>query len=446
MITSVKRLDSVTPAGGIPGKLRLAVYGHVSQGSGSSPASHYVMMREILEQGHEVDLYAIANFILAGNLAAFQNFHYRAIAIPWADFVLHSFLLRLPRWFAWVPAQLFNFWRHAMYYRKIEMLVSQRHAQLAYDALLVLDVISPFRSTIGPPVVNWPPGSPLGELEGLYNCRRAFVQYSSRWLYYGLVAYYRIRVALARRLRFRCNQLICCSRWTAGCWQRLGFQRDRIAVVPFCLDFESFTPQTPHCGSRDITFFHLGRIVPRKRLDLLIEAFQLLQVHRPAVKLLIVGGFDYAKGYRQLVAPGKAPRGMEYRERVPREQIPDLLRSVDVLVQPSENEDFGSAVMEALGSGLPVVVGPSNGTGEYAGCAAIHFSEYTAAALACAMQQAMDRVDCDRSSVAAAARQAALDAFQPSRVAQQVISILHNVRTDSRPAATPCVSNIDLAL
>jgi len=42
-----------------------------------------------------------------------------------------------------------------------------------------------------------------------------------------------------------------------------------------------------------------------------------------------------------------------------------MLAEVDVIAQPSEEENFGSSVAEALACGVPVIVGATNGTGDY---------------------------------------------------------------------------------
>jgi glycosyltransferase involved in cell wall biosynthesis len=387
------------------------------------------MIRELLKRGHEVDLFSIADFILPGALSAFPKFSYLPVAVPWADVILHKILLRVPRWLGGIPSQLFNPIRHARYYRKIEALVRTRHSDRPYDALLVLDVISPFNPIAGLPIINCPPGSPLGELEGIRNSRAPFLRYSNRWLYYALIAYYQIRVVLARRLQRRCDQLICASRWTASCWQQLGFDSAKIAVVPFCLDFDRFHATTKRRDQDDaaVTFLHLGRIVPRKRLDLLIEAFRLLIEERPGVKLLIVGKFSYATGYRRLLDPSQAPPGVEYLESVPREQVARLFETADVLVQPSENEDFGSAVMEAQGSGVPVVVGPSNGTAEYVGKQSFVFKEYTAESLRDALRAAVDAVRADQVGLAEDSRRAAEMHFRAEDVAEQVLAVVREV-------------------
>jgi glycosyltransferase involved in cell wall biosynthesis len=65
--------------------------------------------------------------------------------------------------------------------------------------------------------------------------------------------------------------------------------------------------------------------------------------------------------------------------------MPDVLRSAHVLVQTSQNENFGSAVPEGLCTGLPVVVGPSNGTADYIDEHSELFEDHKPSAVARAM-------------------------------------------------------------
>jgi len=409
--------------------LRLAVYGYLNRDSGSGPASHYLVLREVLRKGHSVDLYAIATFIEPQDLADFPTLHYFPVAVPWADWILHKFLLKLPAAVGWMPSSLFNQFRHWLYYRRIEKLMRAKHSAQPYDALLVLDIISPFRVMHDLPCLNCPPGSPLGELEGLQNSKDAFIRYAGRAYYYALTTYYRVRVAFARGHDRRCTQLLCASQWTADCWVRLGFPRERISVIPFSLNLEKFQarPHPPVSPDAPVTFLHLGRIVPRKRLDLLIAAFRLLTLERSGVKLLIIGKFAYAVGYRRLLDPDQVPLGVEYLASVPREQVSQLFETMDVLVQPSENEDFGSAVMEAQGSGVPVVVGPSNGTAEYVGDRSFKFAAYTAESIRDALVRAVDAVRTDRAALTEDSRRAAEKHFRPENVAAKLIAVVREV-------------------
>jgi glycosyltransferase involved in cell wall biosynthesis len=63
----------------------------------------------------------------------------------------------------------------------------------------------------------------------------------------------------------------------------------------------------------------------------------------------------------------------------------DILRSAHVLVQTSQNENFGTAVAEALSTGLPVVLGATNGTADYIDAHSQLFLDHEPSAVARAM-------------------------------------------------------------
>ncbi len=112
-------------------------------------------------------------------------------------------------------------------------------------------------------------------------------------------------------------------------------------------------------------FLWLGRSEPRKRLDLLLEAYGLLLQGRQDVRLKIIGGFVWASGYKQLIDRFEYPEYLKYQPSIDRAKVPELMAQCDMLIQPSEGENFGFSVAEALCCGLPVIVGPTNGTKDF---------------------------------------------------------------------------------
>ena len=142
----------------------------------------------------------------------------------------------------------------------------------------------------------------------------------------------------------------------------LGADPPRLAVVPCGVDTERFSPvgavlDGARNGRRRIV--SVGRLVPRKGLDLAIEA--MAQVEN--AELVIAGGppqneLDADPEARRLNAR-IAELELENRVRlvgqVPHDEVPALLRSADVAVCSPWYEPFGIVPLEAMACGKPVV-------------------------------------------------------------------------------------------
>jgi len=92
-------------------------------------------------------------------------------------------------------------------------------------------------------------------------------------------------------------------------------------------------------------------------------------------------------GYEKLIASFPYPGRLTWERSVPREDVPALLARHDILVQPSEEEDFGSSVAEAQACGLPVIVGATNGNADYLCPRDIHLRDDRAETLAGALAE-----------------------------------------------------------
>jgi glycosyltransferase involved in cell wall biosynthesis len=115
-------------------------------------------------------------------------------------------------------------------------------------------------------------------------------------------------------------------------------------------------------GDEVVTF--LGRLHPIKRLDLLAEAFAIVQGARRNARLVIAGPDE--GGYRRHVENLFAPVAAQtcWLGAVGDEESAALLAASDVLVQCSDSESFGMSVAEALAAGVPVVVTKRSGWAE----------------------------------------------------------------------------------
>jgi glycosyltransferase involved in cell wall biosynthesis len=109
----------------------------------------------------------------------------------------------------------------------------------------------------------------------------------------------------------------------------------------------------------------LGRFVPRKRLDLFLDGLAFAIRSGCDVEAWVIGQSGFVPNYEKLIEEFPYPDRLWHRPSIPRAEVPMLLSTVDVMAQPSDEENFGSSVAEALACGLPVIVGKTNGTGDY---------------------------------------------------------------------------------
>jgi glycosyltransferase involved in cell wall biosynthesis len=142
----------------------------------------------------------------------------------------------------------------------------------------------------------------------------------------------------------------------------------------------------------------LSRLHPKKGLDVFVEAFVAL-VRKPEFKdwKLILAGEgppEYVKALQQRVASHQAEESVLFPGWLEGEAKDAFLRHASLLALPSYHENFGLCVMEALASGVPVLVSPHvNLAHEIAAAGAGWIAAVDARALESALAEALGRDD-----------------------------------------------------
>lgn len=97
----------------------------------------------------------------------------------------------------------------------------------------------------------------------------------------------------------------------------------------------------------------ISRLVPKNGIADLIEACRKLQT--PNSKLLIIGGGPLEESLRFQVKRLKLEDKVSIVGGVSHDQVPEYLARADVFVRPSLSEGLGTAFLEAMACGVPII-------------------------------------------------------------------------------------------
>ncbi len=149
---------------------------------------------------------------------------------------------------------------------------------------------------------------------------------------------------------------------------------DAVRIAPG-IDTDHFSPKNSReelraefsLGERPV-IISVGRLVPRKGQDRLIEALPAIVNEIPDAVLMIVGIGKYETKLRELVTQMKMEKHVIFVGRISYNDLPRYLSMADIFAMPSRSRFFGLEVeglgivyLEASSCGLPVLAGSSGG-------------------------------------------------------------------------------------
>jgi len=138
-----------------------------------------------------------------------------------------------------------------------------------------------------------------------------------------------------------------------------------IQIIHNGIDPEEFSPSREPKLETQINFLCVGRLIERKGQHHLIQAVaELRESLQKPLHLNLVGTGDFELKLKQLAVRLGVDDLVTFMGFVPREHMPDVYRKAHIFVLPSENEGMSIALLEAMASGLPVVVTDTGGTKE----------------------------------------------------------------------------------
>jgi glycosyltransferase involved in cell wall biosynthesis len=185
----------------------------------------------------------------------------------------------------------------------------------------------------------------------------------------------RVRTALFRRLEQWAidrpfSRIICLTQHSRRVLLAEGIPGERLVYVPHAIDTKKFGPGALptvraqlRLGRDAFVVGYAGALTRDKGVDQLIRAFARLQ-HRSQLRLLIAGEGVDRRAFEDLVSALRLSNVI-FLGALDYEDMPGFMASLDLYVMPSLTETLPTTVLEALGTGTPVMSTGVGGTAEF---------------------------------------------------------------------------------
>lgn len=217
-----------------------------------------------------------------------------------------------------------------------------------------------------------------------------------------------LRATLGRYLASRTRGLLAISHFAADFYQSLGVPPSR--VFPFGYFRKNVTPDDgtifPRESSNHFELLFVGQVIPRKGVDLLIEAVVPLLLSMTDLRITLVGDGPSRPALEDQVRSLGIEERIRFEGVLGSDRIGERIARADALVLPSRWDGWGLVVNEALAAGVPVIVSDHCGASDLVepGVNGYVFPTEDAAALRSCIEKLRESPDRLAAMKAAAAR------------------------------------------
>lgn len=147
---------------------------------------------------------------------------------------------------------------------------------------------------------------------------------------------------------------------------------EKVWIIPNAVDVSKFQLSVGrnairaryNVGPNEKLVLYVGRLVPQKGVEFLIQAVPRIAGRFGDAKFVIVGE-GWLRGHLESLANQMGQRWrINFTGFIPDSELIALMRSADVLVIPSVYEPFGIVALEGMAAGVPVVASQVGGLAE----------------------------------------------------------------------------------
>jgi len=152
----------------------------------------------------------------------------------------------------------------------------------------------------------------------------------------------------------------------------VGYDDSRIIQFPWGVNLHAFRPGADQRGLRhrlgwDDSFIVLSTRSwePIYGIDTLLEAFRRAHAKESRIKLILLGSGSLGAKIERFVTSNKLSEVVHRPGAIPHEEMADYFRAVDLYLSCALSDGSSVSLLEAMATGLPVVVSDSPGNREW---------------------------------------------------------------------------------
>jgi len=155
-----------------------------------------------------------------------------------------------------------------------------------------------------------------------------------------------------------------------------GFNPSKVIYIYHGIDTSIYNIQNSKFGNGNY-ILHVSQYQPKKNIDRIIKAYQLLREPKPELILIV-------PGYKKKAISGKIKLINTAKQS---EELSYYYKNALVFIFPSLHETFGMPILEAMACGCPVITSNTTACSEIAGDAALLVDPYSVEDIAKALRE-----------------------------------------------------------
>ncbi len=129
--------------------------------------------------------------------------------------------------------------------------------------------------------------------------------------------------------------------------------KDKIFIRPYSI----YDLYKKH-NSQDEKYYDVisvAALMPHKGIDILIKAIYILSKKLPHIKVIIVGGGEYASVYKSMVEELGLRANITFTGQIRGDKVIEYMLRAKILVLPSRSDNYPAVLLEASSCGIPSI-------------------------------------------------------------------------------------------